>query len=588
LSYTPIVSNRMRLSLRLLLALLAPGSAALAQAQAPAPPGTAGSWAVDELKAGQEGTVWTVFQGTKPEAFKVVVSGIVRNALGPGKSLILCQLTDPRVLQMGAVAGMSGSPLYIDGRFAGALSYQVTQFESTPFAGFTPAADLAEVGDRVNAAADAPAGEVASAPGYRQLRPVFTLSGLSPTVADLMQPFFTKLGLATASLGGGSAGSAPDAPAAPLRPGDAVSVALATGDITLAGTGTVTEVDGNRIIAFGHPMMSLGETDLPMCSAEIVTIIPSAQESIKVANTGPIIGTITQDRLSAVSGLVGRQPDLIEVEVAVHSAHPQTLRFRVAREEQLTPAIIAAGVTQAIVGSNEAGLSNGFRITSDLVFAPGQTLDSHALYAGPHAFAAGLSDFVQDLSQDLENPYQKTFPSRVAFSIEALARNPAVTLDQFRLSRATARAGETIQAQLAWRDFQGADHVEVVPIPIDPAWAGKTLEVVLGPGAALDELTGRPRVLAAAQLRSFEAYLAAMRDDRPTDGVCLAVVEGAALFTDQTDSTPELPGSLARIAAAADEARFQEHPAYVSLWERDLLPGKLFGTMVRRPLQISN
>ncbi len=416
---------------------------------------------------------------------------------------------------------------------------------------------------------------------------MFTLSGLSPGVADLMQPFFSKLGLATASLGGGSA-PAPDAPSAPLRPGDAVSVALATGDITLAGTGTVTEVDGNRIIAFGHPMMSLGETDLPMCSAEIVTIIPSAQESIKVANTGPIIGTITQDRLSAVSGLVGRQPDLIQVEVAVHSDHPQTLRFQVAREEQLTPAIIAAGVTEAIVGSNEAGLSNGFRITSDLVFAPGQTLDSHALYAGPHAFAAGLSDFVQDLSQDLENPYEKTFPSRVTFAIEALAHNPAVTLDQFRLSRASARAGDTIQAQLAWRDFQGADHVEVVPIPIDPAWAGKTLEVVLAPGAALDELTGRPRVLAASQLRSFEAYLAAMRDDRPTDGVCLAVVEGAALFSDQTDSTPELPGSLARIAAAADEARFQQHPAYVSLWERDLLPGKLFGTVVRRPLQISN
>jgi len=98
-----------------------------------------------DVKAGQRGEVWTVFQGTKPEPFAVEVSGVILNALGPGKSIILCKLTDPRVQIMGAVAGMSGSPLYIDGRFAGALSYQIQRFETVRFAGFTPAADMAEV-----------------------------------------------------------------------------------------------------------------------------------------------------------------------------------------------------------------------------------------------------------------------------------------------------------------------------------------------------------------------------------------------------------------------------------------------------------
>src|SRR5580658_9626413 len=115
------------------------------------------SMPLSDVKAGQHGEVWTVFQGTKPEPFTVEVTGIVRNALGPGKSIILCRLTDPRVQRMGAVAGMSGSPLYIDGKFAGALSYQVQQFETVRFAGFTPAADMAEVGDRVGAGA--PAGQ---------------------------------------------------------------------------------------------------------------------------------------------------------------------------------------------------------------------------------------------------------------------------------------------------------------------------------------------------------------------------------------------------------------------------------------------
>src|ERR1700722_18895514 len=111
--------------------------------------------ALSDIKAGQHGEVWTVFQGTKPEPFSVEVTGVILNALGPGKSIILCKLTDPRVQDMGAVAGMSGSPLYIDGKFAGALSYQLQRFETVHYAGFTPAADMAEVGDRVGNGAPA-------------------------------------------------------------------------------------------------------------------------------------------------------------------------------------------------------------------------------------------------------------------------------------------------------------------------------------------------------------------------------------------------------------------------------------------------
>ncbi|MGH7997825.1 MAG: SpoIVB peptidase S55 domain-containing protein [Opitutaceae bacterium] len=556
---------------------------------------------LSQIKPGETGEVWTVFQGTKPEPFQVKVSGIVDNALGPGKSLILCEMTDPRVRVMGAVAGMSGSPLYIDGKFAGALSYQVVQFETVHFAGFTPAQDMQEVGDRVSDAppsqyvADAGEPPFGSAQpeggepgfGYSPLEPVFTLSGLSPAVARLMRPFLRSAGLAAVSIGGSVETTAAHlAPPPTLQPGDAVSVALATGDVTLAGTGTVSRVEGDRIIAFGHPMLSLGNVDLPMCSAQIVTIIPSAMESIKVANTGPVIGTISQDRLSAVSGVVGRAPLMIDVDVTVDSDHPHRLHFRVARQEELTPVIIAAGVSQAITGSNDAGLNNGFRITDDVVFAPGESLASRSLYAGPQAFALGITDFVKDLSQHLANPYERTFPQRVSFTVEPLAANPEVTLDDFSLSRSSAEAGDTVDANIAWRDYQGEEHVETIPITVPVAWTGKSLEVVLAPGAVMDELTGRPRRIAAAQLRSFGAYLAAMREDRPTDGLCLAVVENAAVFTDQSESTPELPGSFARIAAAADQSRFQERPALVPLWEVHVLPGKLTDAVVRRSLVI--
>ena len=567
--------------------------------------------ALDDLRPGQRGQVWTVFRGTEPEPFDVEVTGVVRNALGPGKSLILCQLTDPRVQNMGAVAGMSGSPLYIDGKLAGALSYQIQRFETVRYAGFTPAADLAEVRDKPDLApsnlrptpitnvpsSTGPAQIASSSSGYVPLRPVFTLSGLAPSVAELFAPRFAALGLEVSSLGGSTSGSEfenPNSkiqnPPQPLRAGSALAVALATGDITLAGTGTVARVDGNRVTAFGHPMMSLGDVELPLCAAEIVTILPSNLSSVKIANTGKILGTITQDRLSAVSGTLGAGPAMIAVEVSVapNSAAPRTLRFQVARQTQITPALIAAGVTQAIVGSNDGALASGFRITSNIRFSPTQNLSARSLHAGPQAFAQGINQFVQGLAQDLQNPYEKTFPSSVSFTVEPLTTNPAVNVDLFQLSRASARAGDTITATLAWRDFQGDAHREVITLPIDAAWAGKNLEVILAPGPVLDGLAGRPAVIAAASLRSFDSYLAAMRDDRPRDGLALAIVEKSTLFSDETVSTPDVPGSIERIARAADEARFQTRAAVVPLYERHLLAGKLANVMIRRPLRITD
>ena len=176
LAYFLILSRVIRIMRRLTcsLAILA----ALARAVF-AQPADAPVIPVDELKPGQQGVVWTVFQGTQPESFAVEVTGVLRNALGPGKSLIVCQLTDPRVQNMGAVAGMSGSPLYIDGKLAGALSYQIQRFETVRHAGFTPAADLDEVKNKASLQSNAlvstsPSGNSMDAP-YRSMQPVFTL-----------------------------------------------------------------------------------------------------------------------------------------------------------------------------------------------------------------------------------------------------------------------------------------------------------------------------------------------------------------------------------------------------------------------------
>jgi hypothetical protein len=494
---------------------------------------------------------------------------------------------------MGAVAGMSGSPLYIDGKFAGALSYQMQHFETVRFAGFTPAADMAEVGDRVGSGApDDAAASAYSAPAFSAMKPVFALGGVSPRTASVMAPQFEALGLGVVAMGGssqgGQQGAAPAVAGATLLPGDAVSVALTTGDITLAGTGTVSRVDGDRVIAFGHPMLGLGDVQLPMCSADVVAILPSTYESFKMANIGPVIGCISQDRLSAVSGLLGPGPAMTDVEVVAGAAgpHQRTIHFQVVRDRRIEPMIMLTGVAEGVLGSNESQPAEGFRITTTVSFSPTQQVTRDVVYAGQQGFLAGMFEFLAGLSAELQNPFEKALPTSVQFRVEPLEANPAVTIEQFQVSRTIVRAGESFEVTLGWRSFQGAEDTTTVSIPVDPSWTGKTLEVIVAPGRVLDELTGHSRTFRPGQLRSFDAYVDALRGSRPGDGLCVAVVEKSTLFFDQATSTPEAPASIARISAQSDSARYQRRDPLVPLWETRVLQGKVSFTDFHKTVRV--
>jgi SpoIVB peptidase S55 len=545
--------------------------------------------ALADVHAGQKGTVWTVFQGTRPEPFSVEVTGVIQNALGPGHSLILCRLDDPKVSKMGAVAGMSGSPLYIDGHFVGALSYQLQIFETDHYAGFTPAEDLDQVAQRVP---EAPSEAAAGPAGFVALRPVLALGGVSPQTASLLAPTFRDLGLDTVALGG-NATSGPSADplgeaAAQTRldPGDAVAVALATGDISLAGTGTVSRVDGRRITAFGHPMLGSGNVQFAMCKADVVAILPSQYRSFKVANVGAVIGTITQDRLSAVSGTLGPGPDMTDVEVQAEGRHPRTLHFEVVKDHRIAPAIMMAGVSEAILQSNDAEASEGFRIRTSLTFPGDRSLVRESIYAGPNSFFAGLFEFLIQFSGEVHNPFEEAIPTRVVFNVVPLERNPQTTAEQLQVSRAEARAGDTVQATLTWRDYQGAIASSTVDIPIPATLAGKTLEIVALPGRILDELSGHGHFYRPGQLRSFDAYLNSLRDTRQSDGLYLALVERTPLFFDQEVPSSDLPASVQRIEASADPTRFQRRDAFTVHWQSHLLDGKVVQSDLHRALRV--
>lgn len=596
-------------------ALLA-ASVAFVAATAWAQPVGAPVLPLSDLKPGMQGEVWTVFRGTESEPFAVQVTGVLQNALGPGKSLILCELTDPRVQPMGAVAGMSGSPLYIEGKLAGVLSYQIQRFETVRYAGFTPIADMLEVSTlpmtrpapatplpipvtaegaaRDSSRASTPVPRVGGGTlgEFRPFRPVFSFGGISPQVAEIMGPQLEALGLNATALGGITSASAYSTsdqaqPAPELKPGGVVAAALAIGDITLAASGTVSHVDGRRILAFGHPLMSLGATEVPMAEAEIVTILPSSLNSIKVSNTGRVIGSFSQDRLSAIYGEVGRMPRLVPVEISLPARlKRQNLNFSVIQHEMLLPAIAATGLTQAVLGSNEAGLQRGFRLRATVEYDGRPPIQFSQLYPGPQGFTQGVGEVTANLQHWLFNPYERTFPDRIRFAVEETADTPVGYVELFQVSRRAAAAGETVIASIQWRGFQGENFSERVEITIPAEWTGKNLEIVLTNGRQLDELTGQPRTVTVSQLRNFDEYLGFLRQARSSDGLFLAVVEKASLFSDNTATTIELPGSFERIARAADAARYQRREAAVPLFERHILPGRLFNLTARRPLQV--
>jgi len=601
---------------------------------------------IDELRPGMRGEVWTVFRGTEPEPFEVEFTGVIHNGLGPGKSLILCELTDERVQKMGAVAGMSGSPLYIDGRLAGALSYQVQKFETVRYAGFTPVADLIEVGEKSQLAhgkentslatptlhlspeelprsanASSPPNEKGLSP-LRPLTPVFMLSGVSPRVVDWLRPHFAELGLQVGALGGRRAqdgasrravvNSSPQNKRVEglLRPGDAVAVALTTGDITLVATGTVSYVEGDRLIAFGHPMMSLGEVALPMARAEIVTILPSSENSVKIANTGDLIGTINQDRLSAIAGHFGETPPMLPIEVTIEEmklggltleteddARPRSatatehqmkksLTFAAVQHPQLTPLAIGVGAAQAALGSNDTGLAQGARLVAEFQFAGEEPLQFETLLPGPQGGMQGIGDLVRGINALMQNPYEPVFPTAVKLRLTPLAENPITTIETAQLTRSEIAPGETLTVTVQWRNFQGEVGRELVRIPVAPEWLGRPLEVILARGELLDQVTGRQFIQTSTQLRSFSAFLDFVRQGRSGEGLTIAVVESSRLFFDQATSTRELPGSLARIATRADSARYQNRRTNAVLWETRILPDRIIPTAHRLSFKV--
>jgi hypothetical protein len=351
------------------------GAPAAAAMPAMAPNGTK-IMPLAEIRRGLHGVAYTVFEGVTPEPMEVEILGVLKDAIGPGQDMILGRLKGEKPEYTGVVAGMSGSPVYVDGRLVGALSYRIGQFSKEPICGITPIEQMLEVRDRQAGSGMRVAGVGREADSYAALRndnskanteilssaqkdglnsaargslgrgswatssngevePIETalvFGGFSQEALERFGGGFRALGMTPVAGLGGAAAAGVKQPE-PIVPGSAVSAVLVRGDLSISGTCTVTYVDANQLLACGHPITQFGPVEMPMTKAEVVATLPSPLNAFKIINTTETVGEFTEDRASAILGRFGKTARMIPVSVEVVGGSRAGTEERKGRED---------------------------------------------------------------------------------------------------------------------------------------------------------------------------------------------------------------------------------------------------------------
>jgi hypothetical protein len=505
---------------------------------APSPPPSvaAGIFPLDQVHRGLHGVAYTVFEGTQPEAMDVEILGVLHNQLGPGQDMILARLTGAKPEYTGVVAGMSGSPVYIDGKLLGALSYRIGQFSKEPIAGITPIQQMFQVRDQLAAPESVPgqlptsAQSATAASDSANMQPIETplvFTGFSTEAIKLWQDHLPTAGLtAVAGIGGSSSNQAQPEP---IVPGSAVSAVLVRGDLEISATCTVTYVDAKQLLACGHPITQFGPVSMPMTKAEVLATLASPLNAFKIINTTETVGSFTQDRQSAISGLLGASTRMIPVTVSVNqlvaeetgqsgakSSAPKKLHFEVIDNIQITPSAVLVSIYQALQSSNNYSAETSYRMhgTIDLDGYAPVRIDSLLAPTDqfPVSLAAALT-IAQQFAQLYGNAARLSNVKSVAVDFDAIPGRQSLQIDGARSSATVVHPGDAITIDATLRPYHGEPRNVRVPITLPATLPSGPLRVVVSDAATLDRISsssrpgGRPLDIAAtiAQMNSLHA-----------------------------------------------------------------------------------
>jgi hypothetical protein len=474
---------------------------------------------VDHIHAGMRGVAYTVFQGIKPESMDVEVLGVLRNVNGPKGDVILVRLHGAKVEYTGVVAGMSGSPVYVDGKLAGALAFRIGEFSKEPIAGVTPIADMLEI----NALDRSPAEEAAARPSVsgvvgniagktaspgdgpsqpgseatrgfaNYLKPIETplvFNGFSEDTVHRFASQFASAGIVPV-MGAGSVSDAKQPE--PLEPGSAVSAVLVRGDMDIEATCTVTYIDPQRLLACGHPLLQFGAVDLPMNKAQVLATLPSPLNAFKIVNTTEAAGAFVQDRHTGIMGVFNKQPQMIPVTLTINGgAATKEFHYEVLNNARLSPVAIMATVFNALHGVNEYGEEITYRVNGSINVKGFPEVSLHNMFSPadggqPAAMQAALS-LGERFSRIYDNPYDAPAVNSVRLDFDLVRERRWARLESAHTDVTEARPGDKIMVETAIAPYRGERIIRQIPVKIPTSASKGTLRILVSDGETLDRV----------------------------------------------------------------------------------------------------
>ncbi len=545
---------------------------------------------VSDVRPGMVGVGRTVFRGATIEEFTVRIIGTLKSVVAPQRDLILARLEGGPLAETGVIAGMSGSPVYIDGKLLGAVSYQLGQFPKEAIAGITPigemidataltttralrpaaislghavpASDLfgvwrADLGPARSfgaAAADVIASLMSAdlpRPVTTDLRPIavpLVVGGFAEGTLDRLVPSWSGSGFVTVQ--SPQAPPSPSARAVPgaaaLAPGDAIGVALMSGDFSMGATGTVTQVDGDRVYAFGHPLYNLGPTAFPMTRAEVIAVLPSLATSSKLASLGAVVGTISQDRATAIAGRLGAAPALVPVTVTLLSvrAPSRTFRFNVVNDQLFTPLLTYLAVANVLTSYERQTGAATYQVRGEARVSGQPPIRFDDVFAGDQGAANASAYVAGPLTVLYRNATESFSLDGIALTIDANEQTRTAEIERVWLDDSTVRPGRPARVHMQVRTYQG--DVQLLELPIDiPAGAAGTLQLLVTDGPRLSMQEARD--LRRGDLQSVSQIVRTANRARHANRIYVRLSTTAPGAVVDGEAMPGLPASVAAV-----------------------------------------
>ncbi|MGH9430525.1 MAG: SpoIVB peptidase S55 domain-containing protein [Terriglobia bacterium] len=509
-------------------------AAALAAQTRPSPhPYNSQFFPVSDVRPGMKAVGRTIFQGNKIEEFQVELVGVLKNVLAPKHDVILARLSGANLAETGVVAGMSGSPVYVNGKLLGAVAIAFP-FAKEPYTLITPIEDMLSVvpqnppksgatqalnlpwrvggisglpaSDRWIPASDAGPEMWAKSLEARmgtdsltRLRLPLRFGGFDRSVVAAFSPIFRELGFEPLAdgvvAGAGSLGMAENADAAgDPAPGSMVSLVLMEGDLNISADCTVTYRQGNHLYACGHQAFALGPASVPLASTQVLATIPSLASSFKLDALGPTIGSIDEDRFGAIYGVIGERAPTIPVHVQVDSSLNRTASydFQVADQPLLSPLLVDAGVVSALSATERMVGPSTLELNGSIDLSTGDSVELEDVISSEIASANGVgAEVATSLGYLLESNFPGVSVKDVNLHVVARNESRLAEIEQVWSTKSEVHPGDHIEVTAMERTPDGVRLIQKIPVVVPQNVDGTALTLVVGSGPALNAVQMR-------------------------------------------------------------------------------------------------